>query len=430
MTNQQKQLRNIAYNCLKNITSEHGFNASGKNEIFGCFFGRDSLITTHKVLRAHATQPDQELIAASKLSLQTLIGLQGKEFNLESGEQPGKFIHEFRESNHERLTKKEVKPWYVYPDNKMRSYDSIDATPLGLIVIYEYYKKTGDTDFLLQSLPAVEKALNWVITYGDMDKDFFLEYELPENRQHGGLVVQSWSDSKESIRRADGTLPPYPIASIEVQGIAWLSLRLWADFYTNEYSEFHNPTFGQKLLTQADKLKEAFNKQFIIKDNGLFFGTQALDGNKEKIKTITANPLICLWAAYKNDNKAECIVDDKYIDDFVKRGFKQDMFVRGAGIRTMSSKSKTFNPTQNSYHNGSFWPMLNGLITEGLENFGYIKEAEKLKESSLEALYHFNAPIELYVQIDGKCLPYQNPKGQISCFEQAWSAAATLDWLT
>src|SRR5581483_7811297 len=187
------QLLTISYNCLVELSTEQGFNASGKNEAFGCLFGRDSFITILKILKAHKSRENKTLLEISRRTLLTHVGLQGKTINIESGETPGKFIHEFREDNYERLINR-PRPWYVYPDKKLRNYDSIDATPLGLIALYKYWQITKDTNFLFKVLPSVEYALNWIISYGDMDKDTLLEYELPKNRKHGGLVVQSWAD--------------------------------------------------------------------------------------------------------------------------------------------------------------------------------------------------------------------------------------------
>src|SRR5581483_9677344 len=110
-----------------------------------------------------------------------------------------------------------------------------------------------------------------------------------------------------------------------------------------------------------------FNQMFITKDNGYYFGIQALDGYKQQIKTITGNPLLALWASYKKVNKVESIIDEKYVGDFVKRAFMDDMFDSSGGVRTMSTKSKTYISGQDNYHNGSFWPILNGLAHEGLE---------------------------------------------------------------
>ncbi len=423
----QNDLRKLAYNSLLELSSDEGINASGKEGVYGCIFGRDSALTILKILRAHSNKPSLPLLEISRKALIKLVSLQGKEFNLESGEEPGKFIHEFRDTPEKmaRLLTLE-KPWYVYPDNTIKNYDSVDSTPLTLIALYKYYQITQDGEFLVEVLPSVEAGLNWIITFGDRDKDSLIEYELPIERVHGGLPVQSWTDSHHSLMDQDGVFPKYPIAPVEAQGYAWLALRLWADFYKSQ-----SPKFSKKLLLQAKKLKKTFNKLFIYKDEGKYFAAQALDGYKNQIKTVTGNSLLTLWATYFEGSKRESIVEDKYINDLVDRSFMDDMFDPEAGIRTMSAKSKTYNPNEDSYHNGSFWPILNGLIFEGLENWDFKLQSRKLKAATIKPLEHFNTPIELYIRTtDGKYMEYKESNGQIGCRVQAWSAATYLELLT
>lgn len=423
----RNSLKNLAYNSLIALSTEEGINASGKDEIYGCIFGRDSALTILKILRVHSKSPSLELLEISRKALLTLVNLQGTQFNKESGEVPGKFIHEYRKDKSQYAHLVNLpKPWYVYQDKTLRNYDSLDATPLTLIAIYKKNQITQDGEFLMQVLPAVEAGLNWIISFGDMDKDLLVEYELPHDRVHWGLPVQSWTDSQESLLQKDGKFPKYPIAPVEVQGFAWLALRLWADFYLA-----HSPKFAQKLLLQATGMKDKFNKMFIFKDQGLYFAGQALDGDKNLIKTITGNPILLLWATYDNGQIRESILETDLIPDIVKRVMMEDLFDRDAGIRTMSTEAETYNPNQDSYHNGSFWPILNGLAHEGLENWQFRKEAEVLKEASLKPIEHFQTPIELYIKnSQGEYLEYANSAGQTSCKVQAWSAAATLDLLT
>ncbi|MDO8498987.1 MAG: amylo-alpha-1,6-glucosidase [bacterium] len=418
-------LYQLAYQSILNLSTEEGIYASAREEAFGCVFGRDSAITILKILRAHSRKPLPYLLETCHKALLNLILLQGKEFNLESGEQPGKFIHEFRKDNHSHLTAPQnplQKPWFIYPDGTMRNYDSLDSTPLSLIALYRYWQAISDNEFLINVLPSVEAGLNWIISFGDPDKDFLLEYDFPPTRQFGGLSVQSWTDSHQSILTPQGLLPQYPIAPVEVQAFAWMSLTLWAKFYQNQ-----SPRFAQKLASFAEGMKQTFNKKFLLQDQGFYFAAQALDGQKQQIPTITANPLLCLWASDRDLGKTVSIIEEKILADFVTRGFLPDLFVEGAGIRTMSSFSPTFNPNPDSYHNGSFWPVLNGLVVEGLENFGFKKEAKKLKEASLLPIRHFGCSIELYNKTDSGYSEYCSPSGQVSCHTQAWSAASILD---
>ena len=429
-------LRSRIYSDLLSLATQDGINASGKDEIYGCIFGRDSAITILKILRitntpqARSLYNVSELQSMSRRALLKLVSLQGKERVFESGEEPGKFIHEYRTEKYDHLLKLE-KPWYVYPDGVMRNYDSLDSTPLALIAIYRYWQQTGDNEFLLEVLSAVEEGLNWIITYGDLDKDGLVEYELPADRPYGGLPVQSWTDSYQSISRLDGSMPAYPIAPVEVQGYTWLALKLWGDFYTSSKQVGNTDVFGRKLLKFADRMKEQFNKLFLFENHGMMFPVQALDGYKNQIKTVTGNPLLLLWATYKNRGKTESILEDKYVNALVKRAFLPDLFDLDAGIRTMSSTSDTFDSSKHSYHNGSFWPKLNGMSHEGLTNWGYTLEADLLKTATLKPIAYFGSPIELYMKNEenGEYFEF-SCNGQTGCRVQAWSAAASLDLLT
>lgn len=421
----QSNLRRLAYQCLIDLSTKEGINASSRNENFGCIFGRDSAITALKILRTYTKKPSLPLLKISRNSLLSLVCLQGRKINIESGEESGKFIHEYRKNRFEHLASG-LKPWFIYPEGVLKNYDSIDSTPLTLIAIYRYWQVTGDNAFLVTTLPAVEAGLNWIISFGDIDKDGLLEYDFPSQRQSGGLLIQSWTDSHESLRQASGQLPKFPIAPIEVQAYAWLALKLWSDYF-----KIDSAKFAKKLLSQAKLIRKKVNQLFILKDEGLFFGAQALDGDKNQIRTITANPLLTLWASYSGFGKRQCLIQRRFIKDFVKRAFLPDMYSEEAGVRTMSTKSATFNPNQDSYHNGSFWPILNGMIIEGLENFGFLLSAYRLKQAAIKPLNYFKCPIELYItKEDGSYLEYCSPSGQVSCKNQAWSAAAALDFLT
>jgi glycogen debranching enzyme len=417
-------LHAFSHQCLIDLSDEQGIAASAKTEAYGCLFGRDSAITILKILKVCEEQPDPELLAICKRTLLTHIQLQGKTYNIESGEEPGKFIHEFRTTNYERLVNR-PRPWFVYPDGVLRNYDSVDATPLLLLAYHRYWKITGDTEFLLHVLNHVEAGLKWLITDADKDKDFLIEYELPEARQAGGLVVQSWTDSHACLTQKDGSFPLYPIAAVEVQACSWLALKTWAHFFRTDDKRVQ---FSGQLEDFAHSMKNQFAVTFIIKDQGLSYAAQAVDGRKRQVPTITANPLLCLWASFKEDGHTESIIDSSIIPEFVQRAFKDDMFHPAGGIRTMSTLSPLFDPKETSYHNGSFWPMLNGLIHEGLVNWGYIAEAEALRTASLLAIQHFQSPIELYCLTDaGEYIEYQSSWGKKGCRQQAWTAAAVLD---
>lgn len=413
----------LGYETLRELETERGVLASGRDEIYGCIFGRDSLITALKLLEVYRKSQDEYFLGVVKKILLNLLDLQGKEVNIESGEEPGKCIHEFRPDKHEHLTKHLDRPWYVYPDSIMRNYDSVDATPLLLIALYEYYSLTKDESFLELVRLHAERAIDWILIYGDTNGDGLIDYRFHPDRNYGGLVTQSWMDSHDSVFHEDGTPIIYPIAPIEAQAYAYVALRAWSKLL-----------YRPGLLERADQLKKVFNEKFIIEDmqpslfadDGWMWSLAfAVDGVGKPCISPRSSMGHCLWAVYEDEEtgELESILDGEYIEKLVKRLMAQDLFTPKAGIRTLSTKSIKFHPM--SYHNGSIWPHDTSIIIEGLENFGYTKESERVRKALLHAYRYFRTPIELFA-FDGAITEYRSPTGQTACKKQAWSAAALL----
>src|SRR5947207_667601 len=107
----------LGVRSIKQLETDHGILASSREELYGCIFGRDSLITALKLLRIYEQTRDTYFLNLVEKILRNLALLQGARVNRESGEEPGKCIHEWRPSGHEHLTKRAQKPWYLYPDN-------------------------------------------------------------------------------------------------------------------------------------------------------------------------------------------------------------------------------------------------------------------------------------------------------------------------
>src|SRR6185437_1638180 len=171
MSNPRSPLWDLGYKTIQELETDQGILASGKEEIYGCIFGRDSLITSLELMKAYERTHDEYFLPLVRKILVNLASLQGKTLNIESGEEPGKCIHEFRPTNHEHLTIGLDHPWYIYPDKAMRNYDTVDATPLFLIAVHEYYSLTKDDAFLNAIMPNVYYALDWLLIYGDSNHD-------------------------------------------------------------------------------------------------------------------------------------------------------------------------------------------------------------------------------------------------------------------
>lgn len=391
-----ENLWQLGIESVKALESEFGVLASARTEAYGCIFGRDSALTALALLRAYEKSKDPYLLELVEKSLRSLANLQGRFENIESGESPGKIIHEYRPDKHEHLTQLAEDPWYLYPEGEMRNYDSVDATPLFLIAVHEY-AKVGDEHFVNTLMPAVRAGLGWLLQF-----EKFVTYDFPVVRKYGGLRVQSWMDSTESLfYEHSQERPPYPIAPVEVQAYAYSALVRWGE------------------VEKAAQLKALFNIAFVITGEDTISLAYALDGSGRRLASARSSMGHVLWAAVGE----RCILDTKYIAPLRDRLMQPDLFVPGAGLRTLSSNSSHFDPQ--SYHNGSIWPHDTAMVAEGFQNFGFDDEAKQLRDALVVAYSYFKTPVELYTY-DQELKPYETPSGHKACQIQAWSAASLL----
>ena len=292
---------------IHELEVDRGILASSRNEVYGCIFGRDSLITGLNLLSVYEKNRDPYFLGLVKKIIVNLAELQGKVVNLESGEEPGKCIHEYRPEGHEHLTKHPTDPWYVYPDNIMRNYDSVDSTPLFLMTIHRYFELSGDIETIEKLMPNIRAALTWVTDHGDSNGDGLIDYRFHPDRKYGGLKTQSWMDSQESVFHEDGAMPEYPIAPLEVQAYAYNALRAWSDYFNSRDIET-----SAVLASRADSLKKCFNNTFVIKTRSGVSLAFAIDGTMRPLTSARSSMAHVFWAARKESDAYDCILDSEH----------------------------------------------------------------------------------------------------------------------
>ena len=355
---------------------------------FAVPFGRDSLITALQTL---CLTPD---IAYG--TLRFLAAYQGKAVDPWRDEEPGKILHEIRSGEMAALREVPQTPYY----------GSADATPLFVYVFTELVRWTDDWELADALRPNIERALEWIRTYGDVDGDGLVEYR---SRSPKGIRNQGWKDSFDAVCFPDGQLAEPPIAMAEIQGYCYGAEARMAPLFRR---------WGEKEKAEACERsaamrKRRFDEAFWLEREGFY--AEALDREKRPVPAMTSNPAHCLLMG---------MLDGPRADAFVERLMREDMLC-GWGIRTLSSDYPTFNPM--SYHNGSIWPHDNSIVAAGLQRSGYAVAALRVIQETFEAglrLPGYRVP-ELYCGFSRDRRYQSSPAAYpVACSPQSWAAGA------
>ena len=201
-------------------------------------FGRDALITALQVL------PFEPEIAKGTLRfLASHIGTVDDAF---TDQEPGKILHEYRRG--EMAACREI-PFIPY-------YGSIDATPLYLMLLAEYFDWTGDLAFVHELWPAALSALGWMTAAADAQGAGYLAYQ---RRSPRGLANQGWKDAFDAVMHANGDLANPPIALAEVQGYQYAALRGMAHLAQVRGAV----ELAESLTKRSERLRERFETRFL-----------------------------------------------------------------------------------------------------------------------------------------------------------------------
>ena len=360
---------------------------------FFTLFGRDSLWAARMLL------PLGTDLAAG--TLRVLAARQGTVVDEETAEQPGKILHEIRSKPLDLGDSLRILP-PVY-------YGTVDATPLWVCLLHDAWRWGLAADEVEALLPAMERALAWMVDAGDADGDGFLEYAAVGGR---GLANQGWKDSGDSVQWRDGTLATGPIALCEVQGYAHEAALAGAALL----EAFGRPG-AERWRAWAADLAERFRASFWVEDAQGRYPAIALDADKRPVDTLTSNIGHLLGCGLLNPDEERLVADRLAAPDMNS----------GYGLRTMSSTSGGYWPLR--YHGGSAWAHDTAIAISGLSRSGNSAVAAQLAEGLLAAgeATGYRLP-ELYSGAARGTVPTVVPY-PAACRPQAWSAAAAVSVL-
>jgi glycogen debranching enzyme len=379
----QKDIR-----MLLNRDGEHWFVSAGI-PWYTCLFGRDSLITARDCLMLNP------LLARDTLHL--LARYQGKSTDPKRDEAPGKILHELRLGELARMGAIPHTPYY----------GTVDATPLWLILLHDYFVWTHDLTTLQQLWPHALSAMAWIDTEMAQDPRGYLTYCSQAGK---GLLHQGWKDSRNSAMYQDGRLAEPPIALAEVQGYVYLAkqnLAALAEWMGDK-------TLRVRLKKEAHALKKRFNQDFWLPELGFY--ALGLDADGAPLDVVASNIGHCLETGLLSAGRAKTVG---------QRLMMPDMF-SGWGIRTLSAQMAAYNPI--SYHNGTIWPHDNAMIARGFARQGHPEWVDTVFTGLFEAARQmdYKRLPELFCGFErGEAGTGDPPvRYPVACSPQAWAASS------
>lgn len=311
-----------------------GFRTSGESERpgFAWFFGRDALWT----VLASTSIGDFDTVRTALSFLQ--------KFQRDDGKIP----HEISQSA-------SLIPWFTdYP----YAWASADATPLYIIAHADYWRASGDLDFVKRNWESIKKAYRFT-SATDTDAN-----GLIENTSFG----HGWVEG--------GALYP-PHEEIYMQG-------LWVEALSSlaEMAEaMGDSSLASASRSAAERTRAAAEKTYWLSDRGFYaFATQKprvkpgdaepgpnretrqkrLDqlSKKSLIDEDTVLPAVALWWGTLDDGRAQSEIDH----------IGSGAMATDWGARIISNRSQLYDPL--SYHYGSVWPLFTGWAAMGAYRYG------------------------------------------------------------
>ncbi|MGC1213621.1 MAG: glycogen debranching N-terminal domain-containing protein [Micromonospora sp.] len=352
-------------------------------------YGRDSMITC---LQSIAFTP--ELAPAT---LRILAMDQGGRLDDEHDEEPGKILGELRYG--EMAAFGSAAPTMYY--------GAADTTPLFVILLDEYERWSGDAALARELRHPARMALDWIDEYADMTGDGYVRYQR-RNTRHG-LINQCWKNSPDAVVDRHGREPAFPRATCELQGYAYDAKRRGARLAREIWGD---PQYAHRLEREAAELKERFNRDFWLPEQGYY--AFALDPDGRPVDALTSNNGHLLWSGIAEPDRAAEVAGHL---------MGPKMF-SGWGVRTFADGQLPYNPVGS--HLGGVWPSDNALIAAGLRRYGCDEEAARIVAGIFDVVETLGGSVPEviagYPRSQTK-YPVQLPAGGRP---QAWSSGALL----
>jgi len=302
---------------------------------------------------------------------------QGKKSNSRTGEEPGKIPHEW--------------PGVILR-GLSTEYNAADTTALFLIGFYDYFRQTGDANFVKKHKQSINSAIYYILKH--IKNGIFWEDPKFSKAKRYALKSTYWRDSGLAARRHK--IIHFPAAYSLLQAKIVMGFR-----YAAKLSKKINLGLDHKILESVanETAKTIFN-EFWCKSQP----ASSID-KKGKICNLYSDFLHLLFYLEPSD------VPKKKLKEMLRAA---RLLETPFGYRTYNPREKTYK--HGSYHHGTIWPWEQAYIALGAIKHNK-KKLAKVALKTVNALIKFDNHFTELFSYDGKKL---KPLG---CHIQLWTIA-------
>lgn len=315
----------------------------------------------------------------------------------------------------EKLKLPERRTWYksMYPALVSYHdwlYDERDPHKEGLIILLHPYECGLDnsppwvSELLKHSLPwwlsLMEKAhITGVINLVRRD----IQHTTLSSRTSNIEAAASWAALYRLRRHAYNSEAILNHAFFAVEDLAFNCILIRANTLLRGIAKLIGRTLPAELTAAMSRTEGAL-EQLWDETDGVYYSRSFISHKLIEEPTITT--LLPLYAGVVPKEKAKRLVELLASRKWFKANWP---------VPSVPFNSPYFDPAR--YWQGPTWININWLIIKGLENYGYIREADYLRQKTLE-LVAKNGMYEYFSPVNGQ------PEGAPNF---SWTAALTID---
>ncbi|EJF99197.1 MGH1-like glycoside hydrolase domain-containing protein [Flavobacterium sp. F52] len=298
-------------------------------------------------------------------------------------------------------------PDCVYRNNLLEenNYRNTKA-PLAAWAVWKIYEKTKDDNFIKEFYPKLTLYHNWWYKERDHDQDGLCEFGSTD----GTVIAARWESGMDNAVRFDDSkiLKNGEKAYSLDQESVDLNSFLFAekDYLSKMASVLKLNDEAKKWKNESDALKLKIQKQFWDQETGWFYDT-TIDG-KTLIKAMGCEGYCPIWAEVATAEQAKSaknnMVDPASLNTFVP-------------LPTLAANHPKFKP-DNGYWRGPIWLDQSYFGINGLEKYGYTKEANEL---AYKLMHNAEGVMDKGTSIRENYQPV-NGKG-LEAYNFSWSAS-------